>query len=91
MAAREEEYAAYVEQLMLEHRELAALLERADVSNPADERELRVAWADLAEHISREEDGLFPASLTALNGDDWDRSMTAWKDAHPGETMIADT
>ena len=91
MAAREEEYAEYVEQLVLEHRELAALLDRADVSNPADQRELRVALADLAEHISREEDGLFPASLTALGGDDWDRSMTAWQDAHPGETMIADT
>ncbi|MEU9191852.1 hypothetical protein [Streptomyces hundungensis] len=39
--------------------------------------------AELHEHIAREEDGLFPASLTALSGDEWDRSMAAWRAAHP--------
>ncbi|AYG79405.1 hypothetical protein DWB77_01519 [Streptomyces hundungensis] len=38
---------------------------------------------ELHEHIAREEDGLFPASLTALSGDEWDRSMAAWRAAHP--------
>lgn len=90
MAAREEEYATYVEQLVLEHRELAALLDRVDLTVPADQQELREALADLAEHISREEDGLFPASLIALDGVGWDASITAWQDAHPGESMIQD-
>jgi hypothetical protein len=90
MAAREEEYATYIDQLVLEHRELAALLARADVVVPDDQRELRAAFADLAEHITREEDGLFPASLTALDGDDWNASMVAWHEAHPGQALIPD-
>lgn len=90
MASREEEYAGYVAPLIDEHRELAALLARVDLTVEADRQELRAAFAELAEHISKEEDGLFPASLTALDGDDWDASMAAWQAAHPGESMIAD-
>jgi iron-sulfur cluster repair protein YtfE (RIC family) len=90
MAAREDEYSAYIDQLKVEHRELAELLGRVDVSLSADQQELRAAYADLAEHISREEDGLFPASLIALDGTDWNASITAWQEAHPGETMIPD-
>jgi len=90
MAERDEQYAAHVEQLVVEHRELAALLERADVADPSDQEELAVAFAKLVEHISREEDGLFPASLIALDGADWDASIAAWRDAHPGESMIPD-
>jgi hemerythrin-like domain-containing protein len=90
MAAREDEYAAYVAPLVEEHRELAALLARVDVSSEADRRELVAAFADLAEHISKEEDGLFPASLTALDGEDWDASIAAWHAAHPGESLIVD-
>ena len=39
------------------------------------------------EHIAKEEDGLFPASLTGLDGDEWDAAMAAWREAHPGEVM----
>jgi hypothetical protein len=42
---------------------------------------------DLAEHISREEDGLFPATLVTLSGDDWDTSIAAWEAAHPGQRL----
>ncbi len=44
----------------------------------------------MIQHISKEEDGLFPASLTALSGSDWDEAMEAWHEAHPGAEMISD-
>jgi len=87
---REQEYAEYIAPLVSEHRELAALLATADVADPVDQQRIRAAVAELLEHISKEEDGLFPASLTALTGRDWDESMTAWAEAHPGETLISD-
>jgi len=36
-----------------------------------------------------EEVGLAPFA-TALSGDDWDASIAAWHEAHPGESMISD-
>jgi hemerythrin-like domain-containing protein len=90
MAARDAEYASYVAPLVQEHRDLANFLARLDVSEPGDQQELRTALSDLREHISKEEDGLFPASLTALDGDDWNLSMAAWQEAHPGESMLPD-
>ena len=90
MAARDDEYASYVAPLVEEHRELEQLLARLDVSEPNDQQVLRTAFAELREHISKEEDGLFPASLIVLSGDDWNASMTAWQQAHPGESMLAD-
>jgi hypothetical protein len=90
MASQTDEYASYVDQLVREHRELSALLERIDITDPDDQQALKEAFADLAEHITREEDGLFPASLTALTGDDWNASMAAWQQAHPGQQMIPD-
>ena len=90
MAARDEEYATYVAPLVEEHRELEQLLARLDVSDPNDQQELRTALTELREHISKEEDGLFPASLIVLSGDDWNASMSAWQQAHPGGSMLAD-
>jgi iron-sulfur cluster repair protein YtfE (RIC family) len=90
MAAHEEEYATYVDQLVREHRELAVLLEGLDIADPADQDRLREAFFELREHISKEEDGLFPASLTALDGEDWNASFAAWQAAHPGDPMIGD-
>ena len=46
-----------------------------------------MAVFQLHEHIAKEEDGLFPASLIALGGDEWDASIQAWHSAHPGDTM----
>jgi iron-sulfur cluster repair protein YtfE (RIC family) len=86
---KEPDYAAYIEPLVEEHRELAALLTSVDLSDPADRDRVRVAVADLDEHISKEEDGLFPASLIALDGAEWDAAMAAWSEAHPGEEPMA--
>lgn len=90
MAAREEMYADYVAPLVEEHRELDALLSRIDLTVAADVAELRNAVHELHEHISKEEDSLFPAALIELSGDDWDVSMDAWSRAHPGQELIAD-
>jgi iron-sulfur cluster repair protein YtfE (RIC family) len=87
---REEEFAGYIAALVEEHRELAQLLASVDVGDPADQDRIRLAVTELLEHISKEEDGLFPASLTALSGGDWDEAMAAWHEAHPGAEMISD-
>ena len=44
---------------------------------------------ELYVHIAKEEDGLFPAALTSLDGADWDAAMAGWRDAHPGCEMIS--
>lgn len=80
-------YAAHITPLVAEHRELAALLADADVAYPDDQAALRKAVAELMPHIQKEEDGLFPASLTALSGNEWDFAIAAWQAAHPGESM----
>lgn len=85
--SREQEYADYIAPLVAEHRELEAFLRRADLSDPADRARLRQEEADLVEHISREEDGLFPASLVMLTGEEWDRAADAWRAAHPGQEL----
>ncbi len=86
--AREELYAEHIAPLVREHRELAELLATVDIADPDGQQAIREAVFDLHEHISREEDGIFPASLTALGGDEWDASIEAWHAAHPGEHMI---
>ena len=87
---REEEYADYIAPLIEEHRELARLLATVDVGDPTDRERIRGALAELFEHISKEEDGLFPASLTALSGGDWDEAIEAWHEAHPGAEMMSE-
>jgi iron-sulfur cluster repair protein YtfE (RIC family) len=82
-------YAAYIEPLVVEHRELSELLTSVDLTDRADQRRVRVAVAELDEHISKEEDGLFPASLIALSGAEWDIAMAAWEEAHPGQTPLS--
>ena len=87
---KDELYAEHIAPLVLEHRELAALLESVDLSEPRDQDRVRRAVDDLHEHIAKEEDGLFPASLTALGGEEWDAAMAAWQEAHPNRRLIAD-
>ena len=82
--------AQHIAPLVQEHRELEALLVSVDLSDSSDRDRVRKAVFDLHEHIAKEEDGLFPASLTALDGDDWDAAMAAWQEAHPGRSMIGD-
>ena len=86
--AREELFAEHIAPLIGEHRELAELLATVDICKPEGQLAIRTAISDLHEHISKEEDGLFPASLTALGGDEWDAAMHAWHEAHPGARMI---
>lgn len=77
------EYAGYIDALVREHRELAAFLDQVDLGRAEDVVRLREAVDELYHHIAKEEDGLFPASLTALSGDEWDLSMAAWRAAQP--------
>ena len=88
--ASDELSAQHIEPLVREHRELAALLEYVDLSDPTDKDRIRRAVDDLHGHIAKEEDGLVPASLTALGAEEWDAAMAAWEDAHPDRHMIAD-
>jgi iron-sulfur cluster repair protein YtfE (RIC family) len=83
-------FAEHIEPLVEEHRELEGLLGSVDLSDPADQDLIRTAAQELREHIAKEEDGLFPASLTALSGEEWDLAMRAWHAAHHGHTMIGE-
>jgi hypothetical protein len=80
----------FPDRLVQEHRELARFLAEIDLSDPHDQERLRSEVTALGEHISKEEDGLFPASLTSLTGRDWDEAMLAWHRAHPGEELISE-
>ncbi|MFD8566951.1 hemerythrin domain-containing protein [Streptomyces sp. NPDC059639] len=80
--SEEPEYAEYIAALESEHRDLPALLPALDLGSPRDVATFREAMHELRRHIAKEEDGLFPASLTALSGDAWDASMAAWRRAH---------
>ena len=86
--AREELFADHIAPLVREHRELDELLAKVDIADPEGQQAIRDAVSDLYEHIAKEEDGLFPASLTSLSGDEWDAAMDAWHEAHPGRRMI---
>ncbi len=86
--AGEEMFAEHIAPLVREHHELGELLATVDILEPEGQQAIRDAVFDLYEHISKEEDGLFPASLTSLSGDEWDAAMDAWHKAHPGTRMI---
>jgi len=90
MRGVEAEYDAYIAPLEVEHRELDELLRTVDLDRADDRRRIVAAVEELNEHISKEEDGLFPASLTALSGTDWDAAMDAWTEAHPGQVPLPD-
>lgn len=85
--ARDELFAEHIAPLVREHRELEELLEAVDPSDPEDLERIRKAVFDLREHIAKEEDGLFPASLTSLDGDEWDAAIAGWQVAHPDRRM----
>ncbi|MEW5627774.1 hemerythrin domain-containing protein [Streptomyces hydrogenans] len=80
--AENEEYAGYVSALVAEHRGLDAFLTALDLDDPAQRTAFVHAVDELHEHIAKEEDGLFPASLTELTGDQWDLAMSAWSAVH---------
>ncbi len=69
------EFAEQVDVLLGEHCSIDAVLAEASTGTPADPgwpRRLLDALYDLREHILKEQDGVFPASLGILTPDDWD-------------------
>ncbi|WP_231976865.1 hemerythrin domain-containing protein [Mycobacterium sp. E740] len=86
--AREEMFAEHIAPLIREHRELDELLATVDLTRPEDQATIRDAVEELWEHTRKEEDGIFPAALTSLDGDEWDAAIEAWHDAHPGREMV---
>ena len=74
--AREELFAEHIAPLIGEHRDLAELLATVDIGKPDGQQAIRTAMSDLYEHISKEEDGLFPASLTSLAATSGTRQRT---------------
>lgn len=90
MAAADEQYADYIAPLVAEHRDLATFLAGADLTLPDDAARFAAEVVALADHIEREEDGLFPATLVTLDGADWDAAFEAWHRAHPGQQLVVD-
>jgi Hemerythrin HHE cation binding domain len=69
------EFPEHVTSLLNDHRRIERTL--AVIADPADDRatwmqELHEALAELFTHILREQDGLFPATLSVLTPSDWD-------------------
>ena len=85
----DDSFAEHIAPLVREHRELDGLLETVDLSDAGHRDSVREAVFDLREHIAKEEDGLFPAALTSLDGEQWDAAMAGWQQAHPGQRMIS--
>ncbi|BBY44586.1 hemerythrin domain-containing protein [Mycolicibacterium celeriflavum] len=86
--AREELFAEHIDPLIREHRELNDLLATVDLTRPDDQAAIRDAMEELWEHTRKEEDGIFPAALTSLDGDAWDAAIEAWHEAHPDREMV---
>lgn len=71
-----EQYPEHVLALQAEHRKIEAVLSQAAGGVPADPtwpQQLTDALFLLREHILKEQDGVFPAALAALDGEQWDR------------------
>ena len=86
--AREEMFAEHIDPLIREHRELNELLATVDPARAEHQGAIRDAVEDLWEHTRKEEDGIFPAALTSLDGDEWDTAIEAWHEAHPDREMV---
>lgn len=70
------EFADHIDSLLDDHRRIDNTL--VAIADPEADRpdwvaELDTALADLFTHILREQDGLFPATLSVLTPDDWER------------------
>lgn len=88
MAQVDEATAEYVAALVEEHEDLGAFLAGIDLTDPDHVSRFLAEVRALEDHIAREEDGVFPATLVTLSGAQWDAAMDAWHEAHPGEELI---
>lgn len=75
---KEEEFRAHIEGLCAEHEGLDELLER--VAN-GDHAAVEVLYEGLWRHIDKEENGLFPAAIIAIDGPTWQRIVDLATDA----------
>lgn len=74
--AMTEEFPDHVDALEREHRVVEAVLAEAATVTPTDPtwpQRLLAALDLLREHILKEQDGMFPASLTVLDTEAWER------------------
>ncbi|MFC8502585.1 hemerythrin domain-containing protein [Pedococcus sp. NPDC057267] len=74
------EFPDHVAALERDHREIEAVLDRAAHGTPEDPQwsaELLAAMERLRDHILKEQDGLFPASLSILDEEAWASVKTA--------------
>jgi hemerythrin-like domain-containing protein len=70
-----DEFPDHVSNLVSEHRRIESVLAEAGEGAPSDPTwptRLGDALELLREHILAEQDGVFPAALSRLDGDDWD-------------------
>lgn len=83
------EFAEHIASLEDDHRRLDHVLAKiADpsVDDPGWAAELTAAVADLFGHILREQDGLFPATLSVLTPADWEKLDSVRADVTGQET-----
>ncbi len=69
------EFPGQLEALTREHRQIERVLDEAAAGAPADllwPERLREALGMLREHILKEQDGVFPAAIISLDGDQWE-------------------
>ncbi|MGV0790597.1 hemerythrin domain-containing protein [Mycolicibacterium sp. XJ1819] len=86
--SKDDLFAEHIAPLVREHRELEDLLAGVNLTDLTHQQAIRDAVDDLFEHIRKEEDGIFPAALTSLDGDEWNLAIEAWHQAHPGRDMV---
>ncbi|MCZ2527579.1 hemerythrin domain-containing protein [Streptomyces sp. HB2AG] len=70
-----EEFPGHIEALEAEHRRIEAVLGEASDAVPADPswpQRLQEVLEVLREHILKEQDGVFPAALSALGPEEWE-------------------
>ncbi|SDB98591.1 Hemerythrin HHE cation binding domain-containing protein [Raineyella antarctica] len=85
-----DDFADYIRPLVEEHRALATFLRELDVTDAEHRAAFAAQVLELHEHMMREEDSLFPASVVTFDGEDWTRAIDGWQQAHPGRELIAD-
>jgi hemerythrin-like domain-containing protein len=85
------EFPGHIAVLRSEHREIEKVLGEAAGGFPQDP-----TWPDrlqavlflLREHILKEQDGVFPAALVALDADQWERIEAVRAEVAPAATLV---